>query len=93
MKELATIGVAYSEDEVENLVNEAKEWISKEHLFSSMLQQNLRLSIAFVVECFLYEHHCYRKYSDYLDESVEGFVYIFPSILSSMSADIPSARA
>ena len=30
MKELATIGVAYSEDEVENLVNEAKEWISKE---------------------------------------------------------------
>ena len=24
MKELATIGVAYSEDEVENLVNEAK---------------------------------------------------------------------
>ena len=30
MKELATIGVAYSEDEVENFVNEAKEWISKE---------------------------------------------------------------
>ena len=30
MKELATIGVAYSEDEVENLVNKAKEWISKE---------------------------------------------------------------
>ena len=30
MKELATIGVAYSEDEVENLVSEAKEWISKE---------------------------------------------------------------
>ena len=30
MKELATIGVAYNEDEVENLVNEAKEWISKE---------------------------------------------------------------
>ena len=30
MKELATIGVAYSEDEVENLVNEAKEWIFKE---------------------------------------------------------------
>ena len=29
MKELATIGVAYNEDEVENLVNEAKEWISK----------------------------------------------------------------
>ena len=27
MKELATIGVAYSEDEVENLVNEVKEWI------------------------------------------------------------------
>ena len=26
MKELATIGVAYSEDEVENLVNEAKEY-------------------------------------------------------------------
>ena len=25
MKELATIGVAFSEDEVENLVNEAKE--------------------------------------------------------------------
>ena len=31
MKELATIGVAYSEDEVENLVNEAKEWISREN--------------------------------------------------------------
>ena len=30
MKVLATIGVAYNEDEVENLVNEAKEWISKE---------------------------------------------------------------
>ena len=30
MKELVTIGVAYNEDEVENLVNEAKEWISKE---------------------------------------------------------------
>ena len=30
MKELATIGVAYNEGEVENLVNEAKEWISKE---------------------------------------------------------------
>ena len=30
MKELATIGVAYNEDQVENLVNEAKEWISKE---------------------------------------------------------------
>ena len=30
MKELATIGVAYNEDEVENLVNEAKEWIFKE---------------------------------------------------------------
>ena len=30
MKELATIGVAYNEDEVENLFNEAKEWISKE---------------------------------------------------------------
>ena len=30
MKELATIGVAHNEDEVENLVNEAKEWISKE---------------------------------------------------------------
>ena len=30
MKELATIGVAYNEDEVENLVNEAKGWISKE---------------------------------------------------------------
>ena len=27
MKELATIGVTYNEDEVENLVNEAKEWI------------------------------------------------------------------
>ena len=63
------------------------------HLFPSMLQQNLRLSIAFVVECFLYEHHCYRKYSDYLDESAEDFFNIFPSILSSMSADIPSARA
>ena len=30
MKELVTIGFAYNEDEVENLVNEAKEWISKE---------------------------------------------------------------
>ena len=30
MNELVTIGVAYNEDEVENLVNEAKEWISKE---------------------------------------------------------------
>ena len=30
MKELATIGVAYNEDEVENLVYEAKEWILKE---------------------------------------------------------------
>ena len=30
MKELATIGVAYSENEVESLVNEAKVWISKE---------------------------------------------------------------
>ena len=30
MKVLATIGVTYNEDEVENLVNEAKEWISKE---------------------------------------------------------------
>lgn len=30
MKELATIGVAYNEGEVENLVIEAKEWISKE---------------------------------------------------------------
>ncbi|MDY4645065.1 MAG: transposase, partial [Prevotella sp.] len=30
MKELATIGVAYNEDEVEYLVNEVKEWISKE---------------------------------------------------------------
>ncbi len=29
MKELATIGVAHNEDEVENLVNEAKVWISK----------------------------------------------------------------
>ena len=32
MKELATIGVAYNEDEVENLVNEAKEWITRENL-------------------------------------------------------------
>ena len=31
MKELATIGVAYNEDEVENLVNQAKEWISREN--------------------------------------------------------------
>ena len=31
MKELATIGVAYNEDQVENLINEAKEWISKEN--------------------------------------------------------------
>ena len=31
MKELVTIGVAYSEDGVENLVNEAKEWISREN--------------------------------------------------------------
>lgn len=30
MKELATIGVAYNEDQVENIINEAKEWISKE---------------------------------------------------------------
>ena len=30
MKELVTIGVAYNEGEVDNLVNEAKEWISKE---------------------------------------------------------------
>ena len=30
MKELATIGIAYNEDEVENLVNEAKEWITRE---------------------------------------------------------------
>ena len=30
MKELATIGVAYSENEVESLVSQAKEWISKE---------------------------------------------------------------
>ena len=30
MKELLTIGVAYNEDEVKNLLNEAKEWISKE---------------------------------------------------------------
>lgn len=46
-----------------------------------------------VVERFLYAHHCYRKYSDYLDESAEDFFNIFPSILSSISADIPSARA
>ena len=31
MKELATIGVAYNEDEVENLVNEAKEWILRKN--------------------------------------------------------------
>ena len=31
MKELATIGVAYNEDEVENLVYEAKEWICREN--------------------------------------------------------------
>ena len=31
MKELATIGVAYNEGEVENLVIEAKEWISREN--------------------------------------------------------------
>ena len=31
MKELATIGVAYNEDEVENLVHEAKEWIYREN--------------------------------------------------------------
>ena len=30
MKKLSTIGVAYNERKVENLVNEAKEWISKE---------------------------------------------------------------
>ena len=30
MKELATIGVAYNENEVEDLVKDAKEWISKE---------------------------------------------------------------
>ena len=32
MKELATIGVAYNEDEVEYFVKEAKEWISKEEV-------------------------------------------------------------
>ena len=31
MKELATIGVAYSENEVEGLIAKAKEWISKEN--------------------------------------------------------------
>ena len=31
MKEIATIGVAYNEGEVNNLVNEAKEWISREN--------------------------------------------------------------
>ena len=47
MKELATIGVAYNEDEVENLVNEAKEWISKEesihdlHLRDCLFRLNL----------------------------------------------------
>ena len=34
MKELATIGVAYNEDEVENLVNEAKEWICSSSLYT-----------------------------------------------------------
>ena len=32
MKELATIGVAYSENEVESLVSQAKEWILKKNL-------------------------------------------------------------
>ena len=31
MKELTAIGVAYNEGEVENLVIEAKEWISREN--------------------------------------------------------------
>lgn len=31
MKELATIGVAYNENEVENLVKEGKDWISKKN--------------------------------------------------------------
>ena len=30
MKELVTIGVAYNENEVEDLVKDAKEWISQE---------------------------------------------------------------
>lgn len=30
MKELATIGITYNKNEVEGLVNQAKEWISKE---------------------------------------------------------------
>lgn len=34
MKKLSTIGVAYNERKVENLVNEAKEWISKEESWS-----------------------------------------------------------
>lgn len=40
MKELATIGVAYSEDEVENLVNEAKNSIMKKQTrYSELLSQ------------------------------------------------------
>lgn len=40
MKELATIGVAYSEDEVENLVNEAKNSImEKQTRYSELLSQ------------------------------------------------------
>ena len=37
-KELATIGVAYSEDEVENLVNEAKEWKTEKIGVKSILR-------------------------------------------------------
>ena len=40
IKELATIGVAYSEDGVENLVDEAKEWIPKD-LTSSSCQEKV----------------------------------------------------
>ena len=36
MKELATIGVAYNEDEVENLVNEAKEWLTRQSPWRSL---------------------------------------------------------
>ncbi|MDD7304200.1 MAG: transposase, partial [Prevotellaceae bacterium] len=32
MKELVTIGIAHSANEVESLINEAKEWISRENI-------------------------------------------------------------
>ena len=40
MKELATIGVAYSEDEVENLVNEAKVLKYTEDIVATEIEQH-----------------------------------------------------